>query len=315
MANGHESRLQRVSASLTPVQVVLAWFAEARAYPTAEAYVCSLAGKPRSAYPLQHLPCEVEEAVRKALRGHPKDTVTDAARTAFGDTVFAFQLIYQQALDIELRTRQLRLEELLVIEGFRNLLMRQSLDATIDYVEFLLQGSRREPTKAQTQILALLADWRLHDPAAGEAGRFAGPGRYNTPPFLEAVEHWCLLIIGLLQQLYHFLGSADVISERYFGGHDLLFPGDRRYLEGMLQTVERLVPIHNHAIGDALDQEQDAVQRYTIDLVRLRERNERGWRIGCSGPSTVRGPRRWRRSATSWAGTTPWSAISNRTTV
>ena len=65
-------RLAKLEASRTPTEIVLAWLAEAQAYPTLPEYVASLADAPKEAWPLGRIAAQVETAVRASARGRPR---------------------------------------------------------------------------------------------------------------------------------------------------------------------------------------------------------------------------------------------------
>ena len=73
-------RLAQLEASLSPQQAVLAWLAEAHAYPTLGEYVRSLLDGPETAWPLVRMPAQVGAAVRATQRRAPIAVVVEAIR-------------------------------------------------------------------------------------------------------------------------------------------------------------------------------------------------------------------------------------------
>ena len=70
--NAASQRLLRVETALTPKQAFLLWLQEAHAFHSVTAYVQTLGGKPGTAYPLIHLPTQVDQATRLAMKGHSR---------------------------------------------------------------------------------------------------------------------------------------------------------------------------------------------------------------------------------------------------
>jgi hypothetical protein len=87
-----ERRVERLEASLTPVQRVVAWIDEAHASGCLSAYVDSLLDQPPDAYPINRLAREAADAVRSGSRRRTEEVET-AVRTAVRATVFRFELV------------------------------------------------------------------------------------------------------------------------------------------------------------------------------------------------------------------------------
>ena len=91
--SGLERRLARIEAALSPQAAVLAWMIEAHAHGSLLAYVDTLRGAPDDAFPLIHLPDQVEKAIRATMRGQPRDVVWREVRLAVRDTGFLYYLV------------------------------------------------------------------------------------------------------------------------------------------------------------------------------------------------------------------------------
>ena len=85
-------RLAKLEATRTPTEIVLAWLAEAQAYPTLPEYLASLLDEPKATWPLYRIATQVETAVRARARG-PEDEIWQAVRRCVGDAYFLFELV------------------------------------------------------------------------------------------------------------------------------------------------------------------------------------------------------------------------------
>jgi len=114
-------RLDHLENSLTSLEAVLLWLAEAHAHPSVTAYVLTLKDGPLSGYPLVRLPDLVEPGVRAAHKGEPRSDVDHAVFAAKRDLAFLFHLVMQgNAVWFE-RERALSLGYLLVVEKLARL--------------------------------------------------------------------------------------------------------------------------------------------------------------------------------------------------
>ena len=74
---------------------MLLWLDEASQFGSMRAYVSSLQGQPTSAFPLFRLPEQVEQSVRNAMKGQPRDQLEPTIRTAIRDVAFLYYLVIQ----------------------------------------------------------------------------------------------------------------------------------------------------------------------------------------------------------------------------
>jgi hypothetical protein len=65
-------RVAQLELGRSTSEIVLAWLAEAQAYPTLSEYLASLIDQPPEAWPLARLASEVEAAVRARAKGTPQ---------------------------------------------------------------------------------------------------------------------------------------------------------------------------------------------------------------------------------------------------
>ena len=87
-------RVARLEAEVRPRDAVLAWLAEAHAYPTLPEYIAAIRDAPREDWPLVRIAGQVEAAVRATTKGTPPE-VWQAVRAAVGNACFLFELVLQ----------------------------------------------------------------------------------------------------------------------------------------------------------------------------------------------------------------------------
>jgi len=86
-------RVAAIETSLSPVQLVLRWLAEAHAFGSLEAYVTSILDLPGDQQPIDRLCREAYEGVHARLRGKPAEQIRQAVNSALRETVFRFELV------------------------------------------------------------------------------------------------------------------------------------------------------------------------------------------------------------------------------
>ena len=94
-------RVAQLEGSLSPQQAVLAWLAEAHAFPTLGEYVRSLLDGPETAWPLVRIPAQVAAAVRAQQRRAPIAVIVTAIRVAILDVVTLVELVLVSNLAAE----------------------------------------------------------------------------------------------------------------------------------------------------------------------------------------------------------------------
>ncbi len=90
-------RVAKLEAGRTPTEIVLAWLAEAHAYPTLPAYVAAVRDAAADDWPLARIARQVEAAVRASVRGTAPE-VWQAVRRAVGDALVLVELVLQANL-------------------------------------------------------------------------------------------------------------------------------------------------------------------------------------------------------------------------
>ncbi|MGO9207574.1 MAG: hypothetical protein ACLQBX_15570 [Candidatus Limnocylindrales bacterium] len=139
-------RLAKLEASRTPTEVVLAWLAEAQAYPTLPEYVASLTDAPTKAWPLGRIGRQVETAVRASVKRNGPD-VWQAVRRSVGDAFVLFELVMHLNVD----GRAIR-----VVEGLRWALLTKWLGLLTAEAELAERTGQADPAHAAREA----ADWR-----------------------------------------------------------------------------------------------------------------------------------------------------------
>jgi hypothetical protein len=120
-------RIERIEGSLTPRQAVLLWLDEASQFGSLRAYLLSLKGQPASAFPLFRLPEQVEQSMRIAMKGQPRDQLEQGVRAGIRDVAFLYYLLIG-VNGRELAERRANcLHLLLVIERLRSFLGTEPL--------------------------------------------------------------------------------------------------------------------------------------------------------------------------------------------
>jgi len=120
-------RLAKLEGTMSPLEAVLGWLAEAHEYPTLPEYVASLLDAPRGAWPLRRIGGAVEATVRATLRGKPGDVVWTAVRRSVGDAFFLFELVLRLNLAAEEICRFEALRSALLTRWMRSLSLEAQL--------------------------------------------------------------------------------------------------------------------------------------------------------------------------------------------
>jgi len=94
-------RLDKLEGSLSPMEAVLHWLAEAHAFGTLPDYVESLVDQPEAVHPFVALPARVEQAVWTSMRRKRPGFVREVTREAIGDTIFLLRLVIGLNVHIE----------------------------------------------------------------------------------------------------------------------------------------------------------------------------------------------------------------------
>ena len=116
-----DKRLDKVTKSLTPKQAVVLWLEEIRQYRNAEEFVKFLRSQPESAAPITKLTGQIDDGLRAAMKGKPKEVVEAAVRKAVKDVVFLIKLHLQVNYKVMNESRIWRLQQIALAEALRNM--------------------------------------------------------------------------------------------------------------------------------------------------------------------------------------------------
>ena len=94
MSSG-KRRLEKLETGLTPKQAFILWLQDAHSFNGIKEYVKSLRDQPDDAAPIPRLTDQVEEAVKRTLKGRPREEIDKAVRQAYKDVLFLF-FLHQQ---------------------------------------------------------------------------------------------------------------------------------------------------------------------------------------------------------------------------
>ncbi len=190
-------RVARLEASLTPRDAVLAWLAEAQAFPTLPDYLAAIRDAPREDWPLVRIAGQVEAAVRATTKGTPQE-VWQAVRRAFGDACFLFELVLQA---------NLAAHEVRDIEGLRWALLAKwsGLLATEAELARITHQTDREHAAGEAQDWRATLVFTLTNLFLEEAARTALERRYLAGR--------CVLFPALAQEWRDLVERLEWLAE------------------------------------------------------------------------------------------------------
>jgi hypothetical protein len=93
-------RLRTLEESLSPVEAVLRWLAEARAFGGFGAYALASLEAPEAAAPLEQIIARVEAAARREHRGASRAALAEAIAADLEDALFRYELVLRLNADI-----------------------------------------------------------------------------------------------------------------------------------------------------------------------------------------------------------------------
>lgn len=87
-----DKRLERLEGYLTPKQAVLVWMEETHQHRNIHEYIKYMKTVPEDMRPIPRLTTQVENAIRKAMVGYPKQTIEAQVKKAERDVIFLIKL-------------------------------------------------------------------------------------------------------------------------------------------------------------------------------------------------------------------------------
>jgi len=143
-------RVEKLESGLTPKQAILLWLQEAHAFSGIEEYVRHLKTQPDSAAPLHKLTNQVEEGVRKTLKGRPKEEIDRAVRQAYKDVFFLF-FLHQRVNDKLITEQRYHSSQAMLLASKLSSLMRErDLDRQMRWNRIRVEMQMPYPLDAET---------------------------------------------------------------------------------------------------------------------------------------------------------------------
>ncbi len=200
---------------LSPREAVMLWMREAHAFGSTEKYARWLLDQPDEAYPLIRMPAQVVGAVRARNKGQRDELLRDEFYQVQRDVLFLYFLHKQAEMRAAGDHEAICLRVIILLKEIRALInekrdVERTRLAGID----LEKGKRPRPGKVEKSAIA------LHE---------------------EHVAAWLPQALETRSRILTFLGAADVVSERYLCGEDLLYPDTRENLTASLETTANLL--------------------------------------------------------------------------
>lgn len=143
-------RVQKLETGLTPKQAILLWLQDAHTFNTIEDYVRHLKTQPDSEAPLNRLTAQVEESVKKSLKGQSREEINRAVRQAHKDVLFLFFLHQQVNSKLLSENRYYWTQVLLLSKELGYLLKEQSRDRQMRWNRIRLEMQLPYPMDAET---------------------------------------------------------------------------------------------------------------------------------------------------------------------
>ena len=227
---------------LTPKEAVICWMREAHQFDSLLDYGRWLMDQPDAAYPLVRMPGQVVAALRKRNRGTPDHRLHDEIHRVQKDLLFFYFLHKQVNLHVLQQKTALRLRLTLLIERLRNIIYQIGVadDARLARLGLPDDPDGRPPKRwdeKTTEDIALdeaLAAWR-------------------------AEEH------RLRQDVRTAQEAGDLISERYLGGEEILFPDSARLLAALLDSLVGFRDVYHHVVGGRPPESREGFMRWIFE--------------------------------------------------
>ncbi len=235
-------RVGDVEDNFTPKEAVICWMREAHRFDSLLTYGRWLLDQPEDAYPLIRMPRQVVAAVRRKNKGTPDLRLREQFYRVQKDTLFLYHLHKQvnlQALQEE-EALHLRLE--LLNERLRSLI----------YHIAVVDGRRLEALKLPDEVRA--APPRRRRKKSTEEIELEG-----------ALAAWSAEEMLLRGEILAFQEAERLISRRYFGGEDLLFPQSVRTLQVLGEHLAALRDIYRMMIDRRPPESEEGFLRWVLE--------------------------------------------------
>jgi hypothetical protein len=235
-------RVGDVEDNLTPKEAVICWMREAHQFDSLLTYGRWLLEQPEEAYPLIRMPRQVVAAVRARNKGTSDVLLRDEFYRVQKDVVFLYHLhkqVNMQALQDE---EALRLKVTLLSEKLRGLIHRiWAIDALrLERLQFPgdlsapLPKRRRKKTTEEVDLN-------------------------------EAIDAWPGEELMLWGEVVAFQEAVQLISRRYLGGEELLFPQSAHRLQATLDILAVMRDVHRTMISRRPPQSEAGFLRWVLE--------------------------------------------------
>jgi hypothetical protein len=219
------TRLDKLERNLSPREVAILWMQEAHQFDSTTDYVRWLLEQPHESHPLPKMAKQMAAAAEVQLKGRPSAAIVEELSRAKKQLLFLYYLHEQLNLRAELEAEGIQLRVMLLGEKQRSLLLQVGMEIHLRFERFNApkdpgQAPAKRPgrkSKAELELDAEIATW--------------------------AHEETCLR-----REILAFREAAQLLSGRYLGGHELLFPAAARRLKDTLDKLAGLRDLQNQVV-------------------------------------------------------------------
>ena len=235
-------RVGEVEDNFTPKEAVICWMHEAHQFDSLLTYGRWLMDQPEDVYPLIRMPRQVVAAVRRKNKGTPDLRLRDQFYRVQKDMLFLYHLHKQVNLQALQEEESLHLRVTLLNERLRSLI----------YHIAVVDGRRLE---------------RLTLPDEGRAPRPRRRRKKTTEEVEldEALAAWSAEENLLRGEVLAFREAERLISRRYLGGEDLLFPHSVRTLQVIREHLAALRDIYRTMIHRRPPESEEGFLRWVLE--------------------------------------------------
>jgi len=235
-------RVGDVEDNLTPKEAVICWIGEAHQFDSLLAYGRWLLEQPEDAYPLIKMPKQVVAAVRARNKGRPDVLLRDEFYRVQKDVTFLYHLHKQVNLQALQDEEALRLKVTLLTERLRSLIYRiWALDALrLEQLPFPDDTCAPRPKRRRK---------KMKDDLDLDGAIAAWPGEEQL----------------LWGEVVAFRDAVDLISRRYLGGQELLFPQSAQMLQGVLDMLAVMRDVHRTTTSRRPPKSEEGFLRWVLE--------------------------------------------------
>jgi hypothetical protein len=231
---------------LTPQEAVILWMREAHQFDCFLDYGRWLLEQPEEAYPLVKMPAQVVAAVRARNKGRPDDSLRAEFHRVQRDVLFLYELHKQMNVRALLDQEALRLRLSLLGEKLRGLVYRvHATDSDrLERFEFPDDLTRALPERVKTK---------------------------DELDLEEELAAWPVEAEILRGEVESFRQATILISRRYLGAEEPLYPDAVRKLETTLALVAELEEVYRDVLRHRPPESDDALLRWLMSEKDERE--------------------------------------------